>query len=202
MKHTIDTRERLLESARELIYSLSYAEVGVQAICDHAGVKKGSFYHYFPSKRELTLAVLDDFTLDFKQDLLRQAFAHDLSPMARFGRLIDLVYSFQKQINQATGHLLGCPFGNLAAELSTQEESIRQKVAMIFYDLQQDFRETLEEAMDAGEVIAIDISATAQAMFAYLEGILLTAKTHNDPEIIRMLGPAVADIRILKQGTN
>ena len=35
-----DTRQRLIDSARQLIYSRSYADVGVQAICEHAEVKK------------------------------------------------------------------------------------------------------------------------------------------------------------------
>ena len=51
MSPTADTQTRILESARELIHSRSYADVGVAAICEHAGVNKGSFYHFFPSKR-------------------------------------------------------------------------------------------------------------------------------------------------------
>ncbi|UCD12029.1 MAG: helix-turn-helix transcriptional regulator [Nitrospinaceae bacterium] len=43
-----DAKQRILDSARGLIYSRSYAGVGVQEICKHAGVKKGSFYHFFP----------------------------------------------------------------------------------------------------------------------------------------------------------
>ena len=56
-----DTKQRILASARELIYSRSYSDVGVAAICTHAGVKKGSFYHFFASKQELTLEALDTF---------------------------------------------------------------------------------------------------------------------------------------------
>lgn len=191
-----DTRDRLLASARDLIYARSYADVGVQAICELAGVRKGSFYHFFPSKRDLTLAVLDTFMLEFKEDLIGRAFVPDYPPMQRFARLIELVYEFQKAIRDSTGHVLGCPFGNLAVEMSTQDEPIREKVAAIFRGLQARFRETLEEAGERGEVGDIDIAATAQAMFAYMEGVMLMAKTDNDPEVIRRLGPALADIRV------
>ena len=191
-----DSRQRLLDSARDLIYSRSYSEVGVQAICDHAGVRKGSFYHFFPSKRELTLAVLDEFLVDFKQDLFGRAFASDLPPMQRFARLTDLVYSFQKEITRVTGRVLGCPFGNLAVEMSTQDETIRQRVETIFRSLQEYFLETLEEALATNQIDPVDPGETAQAMFAFMEGILLMAKTQNDPEVIRQFGPALADIRI------
>jgi TetR/AcrR family transcriptional repressor of nem operon len=200
MTLSIDTRQRLLVSAWELFFTRSYGDVGVQAICDHAEVKKGSFYHCFPSKQALTLALLDGFVLDFKQDLLGQAFATDLPPMARFGQLMEFLYHFQREIFQAFGQLPGCPFGNLAAELSTVDEAIRSKLASVFDSLEEVFRATLREAVTTGALGGIDIPATARAMLAYLEGILLLAKTHNDPELIRRLGPALAAIRIPGNG--
>jgi TetR/AcrR family transcriptional repressor of nem operon len=33
-------------------------------------------------------------------------------------------------------------------------------------------------------------------MLAYLEGIILLAKTRNDPEVIRVLGSAIKTLRI------
>jgi TetR/AcrR family transcriptional repressor of nem operon len=59
MDKTRDTRQRIINAAQALIYQRSYNEVGVQEICDHAKVQKGSFYHFFPSKSDLALAVLD-----------------------------------------------------------------------------------------------------------------------------------------------
>ena len=86
MQPIADTQQRILDSARELIYARSYADVGVAAICEHAGVKKGSFYHFFPSKRELTLAVLDAYYADLKENLIDKAFADDVPPLARLER--------------------------------------------------------------------------------------------------------------------
>ncbi|NNF95750.1 MAG: TetR/AcrR family transcriptional regulator, partial [Halobacteria archaeon] len=51
-----DTYQRIVDSAKQLMHASSYADVGVAAICEKAEVKKGSFYHFFPSKQELTLA--------------------------------------------------------------------------------------------------------------------------------------------------
>jgi TetR/AcrR family transcriptional repressor of nem operon len=98
-----------------------------------------------------------------------------------------------------TGHVLGCPFGNLASELATQDEAIRQKIDGIFGKLQKAFHQTLQEAMEAGDVPPLDVAATAQAMFAYFEGAMLLAKTHNDPELLRQLLPAMTQIRIQPQ---
>lgn len=191
-----DTKQRILASARELIYSRSYSDVGVAAICTHAGVKKGSFYHFFASKQELTLEALDTFYINMKEQVIDQAFVEDIPPLSRLVRLAQLAYEFQKHIKDETCHILGCPFGNLATELATQDEPIREKIDHIFRKLQANFTEVLQKAIVAGDVHQIDVNATAQAMLAYFEGVLLMAKTQNDAEVIRQLLPAMADIRI------
>ncbi|OYY59648.1 MAG: hypothetical protein B7Y50_09985 [Hydrogenophilales bacterium 28-61-11] len=43
MELTVDTQQRILDSARDLIFSRSYAEVGMAAICEHAGVRRVAF---------------------------------------------------------------------------------------------------------------------------------------------------------------
>ena len=185
-----------MKAARELIYSRSYADVGVAAICERAGVKKGSFYHFYPSKRDLTIAVLDAYYWEMKANMLDQAFSPTLPPLRRLERFAELLYEFQKIHADRTGHMLGCPFGNLAVELSTQDEPIRQKVADIFAKVRGGIRQTLREAVETGAIQDIDVDATAHAMLAYLEGVMLMAKTRNDPEVIRQLFPALAQIRI------
>lgn len=196
MHPNTDTQQRILDSARELIYSRSYADVGVAAICEHAGVKKGSFYHFFPSKRDLTLAVLDNYYLEIKDNLLTQAFAKDIPPLARIARFSQLAYTFQKQVLKDTGRVLGCPFGNLATEMATQDEPIRLRIEKIFSNLQGGLRQVLREAITAGEVQDIDVEATAQAMLAYFEGVMLLAKSQNNVKIMGQLFPAMAHIRI------
>jgi TetR/AcrR family transcriptional repressor of nem operon len=199
MQPLADTQQRILDSAHELFYSRSYADVGVAAICEHAGVKKGSFYHYFPSKRELTLAVVDKYYADLKEHFIDKAFADDLPPLARLERLAEIAYQFQKQIMHDTGRVLGCPFGNLATELSTQDEIIRTKLQRVFAKLQTQFRHVLQDAQHAGELRDLDVAATAHAMVAYFEGVMLLAKNQNDPEVIRTLLPTIAQIRIYQR---
>jgi TetR/AcrR family transcriptional repressor of nem operon len=191
-----DTQQRIIDAARELIYARSYADVGVAEICEQAGVQKGSFYHFFPSKRDLTLAVLDAHYVSFKEQLIDRAFATDVAPLARLERFGKLVYEFQKQVMQATGRVLGCPVGNLANEMASHDEPIRERIDQIFQKTQAHVGQVLKEMGKAGELPGVNIDATAQAMFAYFEGVMMMAKTRNDPEVLRKLLPAMAQIRI------
>ncbi len=194
-----DTQQRIIDAARELIYARSYADVGVAEICAHAGVQKGSFYHFFPSKRDLTLAVLDVHYLNFKEHMLDRAFTDDIAPLQRLTRFAKLVYEFQKQLMLDTGRVLGCPAGNLANELASHDEPIRLRLTEVFGRVQRHLRQVLKEAAQLGELNGVNIDATAQAMFAYFEGVMLLAKTQNDPEVLRKLLPAIAQIRISSQ---
>lgn len=201
MKASTDTRQRLLDSARELLYSRSYGHVGVKEICDMAGVQKGSFYHFFPSKQELTLAVLDEFYLIIKEAVFAQAFRPELSPMQRLAVLMENTYALQKTIKEQSGKTLGCPYGNIASELSTQDESIRQRIDSLFQQMTTALQATLDEAVRKGDIAPCNTAATATAMFSYMEGLMLLAKTRNDPEVMRELGGAMLNIRIGEQAT-
>jgi len=188
MEATTDTRQRIITSARELMYARSYSEVGVQEICTNAGVQKGSFYHFFPSKRDLTLAVLDQLDTYFRTEVLGKAFARDIPPLQRINRFFELLYLGQNAMKAATGQLYGCPFGNLACEMSTQDEAIRKKIDHFFQAAEQPIAAALTEAIEQGDLPAIDPVAAARAIFAYAEGAMLVAKTRNDPELLRELG--------------
>ncbi len=188
MTESTETRQRLLDAARQLIHASSYREVGVQQICDRAGVRKGSFYHFFPSKRDLALASLDQSHDLARDNIFRSSFADDLPPLERIKRFFDVLYRFHRDIKEHTGFVLGCPFGNIGSEMSAQDETLRSKVDHILSCCEQPFARALQEAVAHGDLPDIDIEASARALFAYAEGVMLYAKTRNDPELIRDLG--------------
>lgn len=194
MEASSNTRERILVTARDLIHARSYTDVGVAEICQQANVLKGSFYHFFPSKRDLTLAVLDRIQADAKEMLLERAFDPTLPPLDRLDRLVTATIDMQQERAETAGHVLGCPVGNLATELATQDEPIRAATAKAFDGMQARIRDTLEEA--ANTLPDIDLDATAQAMVAYFEGVLMMAKTQNSLDVLRRLLPTLRDIRV------
>ena len=197
MKNTTDTYQRILESAQELIHASSYSDVGVAAICKKAKVQKGSFYHFFSSKQDLTLAVIDKNSADMKAYVIDQAFQPSLSPLERIQRFFDLIIETQIRIHQQSDRVYGCPFGNLATEMSTQDEGIRTRLGTSFTNLEGLMAQTLQEAVDDKEIEHVNsVDHTAQAMLAYFQGILLMAKTQNDPAILKQLVPAALKIRL------
>jgi TetR/AcrR family transcriptional repressor of nem operon len=200
MTQTTDSRQRILDAASLLFHTRSYDAVGIAAVCDHAGVSKGSFFHFFGSKRDLALAVMDQFRQHIDGTLVARAFAANLPPMERLDRFVQELYAFQKARRDDLGHTPGCPFGNLAMEQATQDEALRLKADGCLRSLASHIRDTLTAAVQSGEISPINVDATADAMLGYLEGIQLLAKSRNDPDVIRQLGPALKTLRVPLEG--
>ncbi|MCU7815732.1 MAG: TetR/AcrR family transcriptional regulator [Candidatus Thiodiazotropha sp. (ex Rostrolucina anterorostrata)] len=197
-----DTKDRILATARELFHGRSYADVGIKEICTLAKVQKGSFYHFFPSKQELAMAVIDDMSDDWAHGFVAEAFDEALPPIERLDYMVDAVYYWQKAAKNAEGRMPGCLFGNLALEVSTRDEVLRARLNAVFEKASARFHEALEQAVELGEMPPLDTAATATAMLAYLEGVILLAKTRNDPDVVRILGPAIKNIRIEQRHQN
>jgi len=116
--------------------------------------------------------------------------------MERLEYLVDAAYYWQKAAKDIEGHMPGCLFGNLALEISTRDDVMRGKLNAVFAKAQARFEHTLSQAVEEGSLTPMDIGLTASAMLAYLEGVLLLAKSHNDPDLVMKLGPAIKTLRI------
>ena len=88
----------------------------------------------------------------------------------------------------------GCFFGNLALELSTQDEAVRLKLQNIFQQWIDYFEQALKKAVESGELPKIDPHTTALAILAFFEGAALLAKTHNDLSVVEGLMPCVKQL--------
>ena len=186
MGRVSDAKQRILYSAGELMSARGYTDVSVNEICAHAGVKKGSFYYFFPSKRDLLLGVIDAYGESYRK-MFEDAMNADLKPLGRIQRLFQLVYQSSDSNRKASGCVEGCRVGNLAAELSTRDALVRQKLGQLFEEWQGYIENALSEAMAAGDIPRTNAADTAQSILAYLEGLILLAKTDNDPKLVKQL---------------
>lgn len=184
-----DAKQRILDTARELFHARSYSAVGIQEICDHAMVKKGSFYHFFPSKQALTLELLEQSWQKFEQNFLQHVKNSEERPvLQRITRFFELGEQFQQHLFNEKGCILGCPYGNLAIELSTQDEVLRNRLSKSFMQMEALFEDVLKEAVQVGELPEnTDTYLSAKAILAYLEGLFLMAKTYNQLQDFKAL---------------
>jgi TetR/AcrR family transcriptional regulator, fatty acid metabolism regulator protein len=61
-----DKRARILEAARSILSAKRYDDVPVSEIVEAAGIAKGTFYLYFPSKADLIAAIAEGLQVEIR----------------------------------------------------------------------------------------------------------------------------------------
>src|SRR5436190_5883593 len=120
MENRADTRDRLIEAARELFQRQGYGATAVVQILNAAGAKSGSLYYFFPTKEDLLLAVLQKYKEMLWPVLLDPIFSRISDPIERIFGLLD---GYRRFLDM-TGCTYGCPIGNLALELATTHPNV------------------------------------------------------------------------------
>ncbi len=175
-----DTKAKLLLTANDLIWQSSYGFVSVDDICKAAGIKKGSFYYYFSSKAELTVAAMEASYQGYESEII-SLFSSGLSPIERFENLADFVYEKQRQAYEKYGRVCGCPFASLGSEMAGNEELIQKKADEILHRQGNMFKETLQEMVDSGLLpVKTDISNKGSQIITSILGQVMVARIQNN----------------------
>lgn len=172
-----ETRERLLEHGAELFNSQGYNTTGINAIVQAAGVPKGSFYHYFASKQDFGLAVIDRFDAHYRNKLGAALDAPHTPPLDRLRRYLE---SGMREMIDAD-FCSGCLIGNLGQELAGRAPAFRRRLEQVFSGWAARFTACLDEARQRGDITS---AATNRELAEFLlsgwEGALMRAKvTHS-----------------------
>ncbi|MHA7652492.1 TetR/AcrR family transcriptional regulator [Mycobacterium sp. ML4] len=177
MPRTSDARNRIVSTAARLFLERSYHDVGVEELCAAADVRRGSFYHYFSSKADLAKAVVDLHLGVFQARLASRSGA---TPAERLLAIPDAIAGIQTGLHKQFGRLVGCPFGNLAAELSTTDEAVRRHLAERLAALEGHLAGICRDAAEDRTLRhGVDPDRLARALFAHYQGLILLAKLHG-----------------------
>lgn len=178
------TREHVIDEAAALIREKGFRSTSIGDVLERAGVQKGSFYYYFPSKDDLGHAVLSRWTdelrsrlIDFLTDPAGQG-----GPLDRIAAALDGFTAEQ----EATGCRGGCPFGNLAVELADVHEDFRLRLSEAFRELSGAFAGLVERAKARGDLRPeADARSLGDFLVAAIEGGIVLAKVHRSCEPLR-----------------
>jgi len=174
-----------------------YAVIGTtlpivaESLCEAADVRKGSFYHWFPSKQALAVAVAERSWERLRHRLSTEVFVADGRPVIdEFAAYAEVL---RESMRSHGREVLGCRFGNLAVELAVTDAVIRAALADIFTELTAMFERSIERAIERRELSAeLDARWAARATCAHMEGLMVLAKTYQDASVIDDLVPVVA----------
>jgi TetR/AcrR family transcriptional regulator, transcriptional repressor for nem operon len=179
---TKDTRSEIIRAGMGIIARHGFNSTGIEAILKQARVPKGSFYHYFSSKQEFGLQVLDHFATGIDRIFTAMLFDDSLSPLICFRKCVEsLVVRFEE--NNCS---VGCLVANLGQELADQNEEFRLRLAGVFRSWTRHFERCLRDAQGAGEIPG-DSSPEllAEVFISGFEGALLVSKVMKSSAPLR-----------------
>ena len=147
----VETRQKLLLAAEQVFGELGYFDASIVKVTEAAGVAQGTFYLYFDSKK----AVFDELVRD-----LNQRVRHAMKEGSTQGgtRLEAELLGFRAFFSFTAEH-------PALYRIIRQAEFVSPEMLHYHYErLSQGYVEALAEAVDAGEIGALDPEVTAWAL--------------------------------------
>ena len=168
-----NTHNHIIQTGAELIGQKGFSATGLNAILTAAGVPKGSFYHYFSSKNDFGLAVIDTFAQEYDTTLDRILSDTSRSCVYRLRAYFET--GFESMAN--CQYTSGCLIGNLGQELAGQNETFRLRLNRVSSGWEQRCDRCIAEGQGAGVTdSSFNASYAASLLLSCWEGAILRSK--------------------------
>ncbi|MBI3621270.1 MAG: TetR family transcriptional regulator C-terminal domain-containing protein [Nitrospirae bacterium] len=175
----ISKREQILEAAARLVHIKGFHRTSVEDILDAAEAGKGQFYHYFRSKDDVGLAIVDRAAAQMGSTLLKRL--EEGQGLDAIDEMFDCLVATARE-NQCGG---GCPLGNLAAEMSDLHEEFRSRLALIFESWRGVVERALRTAQLHGQIRSdIKVEELSFLVLSTVQGGILLAKVKRDVRVM------------------
>lgn len=173
-----NTKRKLIDAAHTLIWANSYAHVSVDDICRAAGVQKGSFYHFFPSKSDLAAAALEDYW-EIARVEIDELFAKNDAPRDQLSAICRSILDEQKESLATSGTVCGCPYAMVGAETGANNEKLHALAETLSERYCKYIEKLLKNAAKAGLISSTGIAHKARDMHVHIMGAMLLARLTN-----------------------
>lgn len=169
------SKEKLLEVTFNEIYENGYYSTSVDKILKKAKMNKGSMYHYFKSKKELVLSVIDVHIYGY----INSKYSVILDVNENY---VDSIFKVLKNTD-SFNFIYGCRLNSLVQELSHQDDDFKIALEKVFFRFEEIFEEALIKAKEQNEIEHNDIKQLAIYVVASIQGCLSSAQKSQDGNI-------------------
>jgi TetR/AcrR family transcriptional repressor of nem operon len=173
----IDTKQVLIEQGLKALLMGGYDGLSIGPVLAAAGVPKGSFYYFFPSKDHFIRTVLKSYAARYAR--LRDLVLTDRtkSPLRRLRAYFD---KLEQELASETP-LGGCLYGVLAQTAGIRSKALREQLLQSFQAWEESLIVVLKQAQEAGELNPeLDAKAVAAFLIDAYEGALIRMKSDGD----------------------
>jgi len=168
-----ETKMALIWCGTELLSERGFQITGIEEILSRVSVPKGSFYHYFKSKQDFGIAVIDNYVAFYDEKMSRIFDDTSCSALSRIQQFVDegkegmVRYNFKR----------GCLIGNMGQELASLNDAFRTRLEAVLSAWEARLKICLDLAVASTELPDnTDTRALSNFFWIGWEGAILRAK--------------------------
>ena len=174
----VDKKEKILDSAQCLMLDKGYVATSVDAICEKAGVTKGSFFYYFKDKGEMGIEMAQRYSARGRQ--CWEGLKNEADPINRLYGLLDMIIN-----NSRKKDFKGCIMGIFSQELSESHPEIRKICEADFNRFIKGIEQDLNEAkIKYTPNASFKPEEVAEYFLATFQGAMVLARAKKDNKVI------------------
>jgi len=184
-------RDRLLEAAVELVREQGFAGTSVEQLCNEAGVTKGAFFHHFPSKEALGVAVTEFWTQTTERLFAEAPYHRHSDPLDRILGYID----FRVALVGGPVEKFSCVAGTLIQESFRASPAIRDACEDSIMSNARALEANIAEAMANHGVTGVTAESLARHVQTVIQGSIILAKTQEETGSAELAREALGHLR-------
>ncbi|HHD75792.1 MAG TPA: TetR/AcrR family transcriptional regulator [Campylobacterales bacterium] len=165
-----ETREKLIDSAFNTFYRQGYQGANIASILKEVNINKGSMYHYFKSKKELGLAVVDE---RIRQNI-KDKYQSILKSKTPYQTLFETLRLSPDTL------IYGCPLNKMSQEMVYIDEEFNKLLSSVYEDFEKSISQILNKAIEVGEIPSCTPNITARLIISTYEGALMIYHLNRD----------------------
>lgn len=180
-----DTREQIMDRAAQLLMSRGFNGFSYRDIASHLGVKNAAIHYHFPAKKDLALALIDEY-----RGILRKGTSEFMAYGGSALQQLEGFFAFTtKQCH--LGRCI-CPFGAFSVDYSELPEDLREATRSFMEETVKWLTTVMEVGRRAEEFSFVgDPRARALMVLTSLQGARQLARIHG----IELLNDVVLQVR-------
>jgi len=173
-----DAKKRIIQTALALFATRGYHSTGITDILRESGVKRGTLYHYFASKKELGLAAIDEMVRLLAEQGAARHLRTDGHPIDRMVKMIDELPGVAK-----------LPLGealtpSVVVRLGTAEAEFSERISTRFEGFLSELEAILRRGVAEGQIAeSVDPRVLSRAFAVMIQGVFFMSVLGFQPTI-------------------
>ncbi|HOJ92901.1 MAG TPA: TetR/AcrR family transcriptional regulator [Dictyoglomaceae bacterium] len=160
------TKDRLVEIGEEFFSKKGYNATSISDICERAGVSKGAFFHYFPTKESFFLEVLDKWLFELSERLqtYKKVSGNVPDSILEMTEIFDDIFRESKD-----KFFLFLEF----LRWGVKDEKILKRLGEYFKKYEEYFSHLIEEGIREGSFVDVDPHIISRTLISFSLGTIL-----------------------------